>query len=422
MLKNKQLKDTDVLRAVENWTDAKGRIHWRQAANDLYVMSGVRVDSESVRSRYRSITGQNTGAYSGGIPRGGAEAREAAPAETPPTEAEAAPADVPEAPEPPVTAPTGPQEPPKVPDSEIISVLKTRRTGPQDADILHMSAAVFAARVDALEQTGLNIKHAGAFVWLEKNALAGDPAEVSEPWAGQKEIIFGLMSDTHLCNKKQQLTYLNQFYDECAARGVHTVYHAGDISDGFYKNRPDHIFELLKIGFDEQADYIVEKYPHRDGIVTKFITGNHDATHIKNGGADIGKRIASRREDMEYLGYMSAKIWLTPQCDLDLFHPLDGATYALSYSSQKFVDGLQGGQKPRILAIGHHHKALYYPYRNIHVFEVPCFEAQTVFEKGKKINVNVGGWIVRVRLTPEGIISAISPTLIPFYDMIESDY
>lgn len=412
MLKNKQLKDTDVLRVVENWTDAKGRIHWRQAANDLYVISGVRVDSESIRSRYRSITGQNTGAYSGGIPRAKTEAQKA----------ESAPVVSVEAAEPPVVEPTEPQEPTKVPDSEILSVLKTRRTASQDADILHMPAADFTARVDALEKTGLNIKRAGAFVWLEKNALATNPKEVTEPWAGQKEIIFGLMSDTHLCNKKQQLTYLNQFYDECAARGVQTVYHAGDISDGFYKNRPDHIFELLKIGFDEQADYIVEKYPHRDGIVTKFITGNHDATHIKNGGADIGKRIASRREDMEYLGYMSAKIWLTPQCDLDLFHPLDGATYALSYSSQKFVDGLQGGQKPRILAIGHHHKALYYPYRNIHVFEVPCFEAQTIFEKGKKINVNVGGWIVKVRLTPEGIISAISPTLIPFYDMIESDY
>ena len=412
MLKNKQLKDTDVLRVVENWTDAKGRIHWRQAANDLYVISGVRVDSESIRSRYRSITGQNTGAYSGEIPRAKTEA----------PKAESAPVVSVEAAEPPAVEPTKPQEPTKVPDSEILSVLKTRRTASQDADILHMPAADFTARVDALEKTGLNIKRAGAFVWLEKNALAINPKEVNEPWAGQKEIIFGLMSDTHLCNKKQQLTYLNQFYDECAARGVQTVYHAGDISDGFYKNRPDHIFELLKIGFDEQADYIVEKYPHRDGIVTRFITGNHDATHIKNGGADIGKRIASRREDMEYLGYMSAKIWLTPQCDLDLFHPLDGATYALSYSSQKFVDGLQGGQKPRILAIGHHHKALYYPYRNIHVFEVPCFEAQTIFEKGKKINVNVGGWIVKVRLTPEGIISAISPTLIPFYDMIESDY
>lgn len=412
MLKNKQLKDTDVLRVVENWTDAKGRIHWRQAANDLYVISGVRVDSESIRSRYRSITGQNTGAYSGEIPR----------AKTKAPKAESAPVVSVDVAETPVVEPTEPQEPTKVPDSEILSVLKTRRTASQDADILHMPAADFTARVDALEKTGLNIKRTGAFIWLEKNALAINPKEVTEPWAGQKEIIFGLMSDTHLCNKKQQLTYLNQFYDECAARGVQTVYHAGDISDGFYKNRPDHIFELLKIGFDEQADYIVEKYPHRDGIVTKFITGNHDATHIKNGGADIGKRIASRREDMEYLGYMSAKIWLTPQCDLDLFHPLDGATYALSYSSQKFVDGLQGGQKPRILAIGHHHKALYYPYRNIHVFEVPCFEAQTIFEKGKKINVNVGGWIVKVRLTPEGIISAISPTLIPFYDMIESDY
>lgn len=309
----------------------------------------------------------------------------------------------------------------EVTDEQILSVLKTKRTPQQDAEILHIPVTEFVRKADKLKEKDYNIQEAGNLIWLETKPIA-DETEVTEQYNGETEIEFGLISDTHLCNKNQQLTYLNQFYDICQQRGISTVYHCGDISDGFYKNRAEHIYELFKIGFDEQADYIIENYPHRDGITTKFITGNHDATHMKNGGSDIGKRISSQRDDMEYLGYMSAKVWLTPQCDMDLFHPLDGATYALSYSSQKLVDGLQGGKKPRILAIGHHHKALYYPYRNIHVFEVPCFEAQTTFERGKKISVNVGGWIVKIHCTPDGVIKNISPTLIPYYDMVDDDY
>lgn len=312
-------------------------------------------------------------------------------------------------------------EPKEVTDEQILSALKTKRTPQQDADILHIPITAFVRACDKLCTDGYNIMEANNLIWLETSPLA-ENNEIKEPYNGETELIFGLISDTHMCNKNQQITYLNDFYDICESKGIKTIYHCGDISDGFYKNRPEHIYELLKIGFDEQAEYIIENFPKRDGITTKFITGNHDSTHVKNGGSDIGKRIADKRSDMEYLAYMNAKVWLTPQCDMDLFHPLDGASYALSYSSQKFIDGLQGGQKPRILAIGHHHKAMFYPYRNIHVFEVPCFESQTTFEKGKRINVNVGGWIVKITCKPDGTITSISPTLVPYYDMVQEDY
>lgn len=309
----------------------------------------------------------------------------------------------------------------EITDEQILSALKVKRTPQQDAEILHMPITDFVRSCDRLLSDGYNVRETSGLIWIE-TAPMPENAEIKELYNGETEITFGLISDTHLCNKNQQLTYLNRFYDLCEQSGIKTVYHCGDVSDGYYKNRPEHIYELLKIGFDEQAEYIIENYPSRPGITTKFITGNHDSTHVKNGGSDIGKRISDKRADMEYLGYMSAKVWLTPQCDMDLFHPLDGTCYALSYSSQKFVDGLQGGQKPRILAIGHHHKALYFPYRNIHVFEVPCFEAQTTFEKGKKISVNVGGWIVKLTCKPDGTVTSISPTLIPYYDMIQEDY
>jgi predicted phosphodiesterase len=304
---------------------------------------------------------------------------------------------------------------------QLLAVLKNKRTPQQDADLLHVSLEAFNSGISNLKLQGFNISESNHLIWLEKSAVSTN-LTIIEPYKNETQIIIGVVSDTHLCNKFQQLTYLNEFYDKCEFEGIKTIYHSGDISDGYYKNRPEHIYELFKIGLDEQAEYIIENYPRRKNIVTKFITGNHDATHVKNGGSDIGKRISEKREDMQYLGYMKAKVWLTPQCDMDLFHPLDGNSYALSYQLQKHIDGLQGGSKPRILICGHYHKSFYMPYRNINALAAPCFEAQTNFELGKHLNAVVGGYIVKISCTSDGCITEFSPTMVQYYDMIINDW
>ena len=67
-----------------------------------------------------------------------------------------------------------------------------------------------------------------------------------------------------------------------------------------YLNRPQHIYELRCVGFDEHLDYVVNKYPHFSGK-TFFIGGNHMDTYFKNGGSDMGKAISREREDLVYL-------------------------------------------------------------------------------------------------------------------------
>ncbi len=244
----------------------------------------------------------------------------------------------------------------------------------------------------------------------------------TEDWKGEHIIRFGNVSDTHLCNKWQQLTFLNHLYDTFQREGIDTVYHSGDLTDGYYKNRPGHVYELFKIGADEQADYVIDKYPKRKGVTTKFITGNHDHTHIKNGGTDIGRRIDREREDMIYLGQANAKVNITPNCILEVNHPLDGASYALSYSMQKLMDSMSGGEKPNILLNGHHHKALYLFYRNIHGFECGTTEAQTPWMKGKRIAAHVGGWIIEAHVNDIGSVTKIKSEFIPLYKPIPDDY
>lgn len=246
--------------------------------------------------------------------------------------------------------------------------------------------------------------------------------EYIQDWNGNKHLKIGVVSDTHIGNINNQMTFLHYLYDRYKEMGITDVYHVGDISDGWYPNRSDQIYELYAHGADQQVDYIVKNYPKRDGITTHFIIGNHDYTFIRNTGYNIGPAIAMRRDDMKYLGAYNARVWLTPNCDIELNHPSDGAAYAMSYSIQKYIDSMSGGDKPKILLNGHHHKFLTMFYRNVHAIECPCLEAQTTYMKGKRIAAHMGGLILDIHVDEEGTIQRFGVELIPLYRAIKNDY
>lgn len=284
----------------------------------------------------------------------------------------------------------------------------------------NITPRVLKATLEDWRDEGYQIQETDTTVKLCKDIVPQDN-QYSEDWAGEKVIRFGVVSDTHLCSKWQQLTFLNHLYDLFKSEGITKVYHSGDITEGC-KMRRGHEYEIFKHGADEQAQYVIDNYPARDGMTTEFITGNHDASHIKNGGIDIGRMIARGRKDMVYLGQSNAKINLTPNCVLELSHPLDGASYALSYSTQKLIDAMSGGDKPNVLLNGHHHKALYMHYRNIHAFECGTTQAQTPWMRGKRLAAHVGGWIVEAHIDDDGTVTRCKGEFIPLYKPIEHDY
>lgn len=240
-------------------------------------------------------------------------------------------------------------------------------------------------------------------------------------WKGEKIIRFGLMGDTQLGCIDTQITHLHTLYDIYQSEGITQVYHTGDITDG-EKMRPGHEYELYVHGADAQVAHTVDVYPVRPGIVTDFITGNHDYSFIRTIGLDIGKQIATQRPDMRYLGYGSSFIELSPNCTMELRHPEDGTSYALSYKTQKIIEAMSGGEKPNILAVGHYHKMEQLFYRNVHAFQTACLCAQTRWMRGKSIAAAVGGWLVELHVDDEGSITRITPTFFPFYKAIKNDY
>lgn len=318
------------------------------------------------------------------------------------------------------------KERPPVAAPEPADLLKVlyRNTKPLDELTrgLGISERVLRAQIEDMVDVGYLIEEVNGVLRLCTTVIPADNTHI-DVWRGERIIRFGAIGDTHLGNKWQQMTALIRMYEIFEEEGIEVVYHAGDMVDGFYKSRPGHIYELFKIGADEQANYVIENYPRRPGIKTRFITGNHDNTHVMNGGTNIGIRIGQGRDDMEFLGMDNAKVKITPHCTLEVNHPGDGSQYALSYSLQKLIDSMTGGEKPNILLNGHHHKAMYLPiYRNIHSLEVGTFEAQTPFMKSRKLAAHVGGWICTAHVGEEGTVTRFSSEFFPFYKPLKNDY
>lgn len=301
----------------------------------------------------------------------------------------------------------------------LIAYLKQERTIPFLQEMLDMTEIELLGYIQKMKLEGYEIIVLGDKVSMpNKQVVTNHTFRIQE--GDTSTIKIGVVSDPHLCSKYQQLTLLNMAYDSFAEQGITTVLNCGDITDG-QSNRPEHKYELFCLGADDQAQYVIDNYPQREGITTYFICGNHDTQHFKNGGIDIGKAIGNARSDMIYLGTQQATVIIN-NCKIRMFHPLDGSSYAYSYSGQKTIDAIRGGSKPNIMLVGHHHKQMYFVYRNIHYFEVPSFQAETPFIQGKRLSNDVGYWTIEAEIDELGNVIRMRPELTPFYITKEFDY
>lgn len=313
----------------------------------------------------------------------------------------------------------------ELPQSKLISQLSNVRTIDELVNVTGQSRLEVLGSIEELRLTGYDIvqvRTGDSIAYTLNTKVTSSYFEYKHYQDVDKVIRIGIVSDTHMGSIFHQQTYLQMAYDDFQKQGITNVYHAGDISDGHYSNRPGSVYELYAIGFDQQLDDIVKNYPKRDGITTYFITGNHDATHVMNGGANIGRAITNQRNDMVYLGHNYAKVWLTEKLDMDIEHPGDGSSYAYSYKPQKRIDIIQGGQKPKILIIGHYHKWFSMFYRNIWAFLLASFESQSTFMRGKALVSDVGYLILEIHVNKQGDIIECNPRFKPFYVPIEKKH
>jgi predicted phosphodiesterase len=266
------------------------------------------------------------------------------------------------------------------------------------------------------EATRMRLHGYDVQIWLEDGATClqifkkvQDNTKSFERLYSGTEFKIAVLSDTHMGHNKHDNEALHIFYKYAHAQGITDFYHAGDIVDGYYKNRDSSIYEQYAVGYDRQLEDVVQHYPYIEGVTTYFITGNHDVTHVRNGGANIGHGISARRDDLVYLGHNFAKIWLTEEVDLNLIHPGDGSAYSVSLRAQKIIDAAQGKRRSKIMAIGHYHKMDWIYWKGVHAFTMPSFIHQTEFMETMNLKSYVGAYILTIRVDEDGHLLTVMP-------------
>lgn len=168
-----------------------------------------------------------------------------------------------------------------------------------------------------------------------------------------------------------------------------------------------------KIGYTEQLNWVVSQYPEYKDVITYFITGNHDATHFRNGFADIGVGIAQLRDDMVYLGHNFARVNITPNLTMSLVHPTDGISQSLSLKLQHLIER-NANRRSDIMLVGHYHKSVNIKYNGVYGYIMPSFEYKTPFMDDNNIVSDVAGTIFTIRVDKEGNLLSIGTEYVSY--------
>ena len=247
------------------------------------------------------------------------------------------------------------------------------------------------------------------------NITAPPPTpEIQEHHWSDKHIRFGLCGDFHIGSRFEDLDSLKDLFRRFKRRAVEAVYITGDLSCG-YNMRPGDTLEVIAHGADAQINRIIDVVPYI-GRNLYFILGNHDYSHFKRQGIDIGIHLSSLRDDFCYLGsFVESTVEFAENTKLMLSHPGGSAScYAVSYRSQKMIESFSGDAKPQLLGIGHFHKAEFLNYRNVNCWQTGCMENQSDWARGKGISFIKGGWIIDVWLKENGFPDKVAMEFYPY--------
>lgn len=291
------------------------------------------------------------------------------------------------------------------------------------ADAEHITSAI-----EHLRGRGMNIHRIGDRFEVQKimrpaYTLADQKFEIISDKDNRFRI--GAVGDNHCASKYERADVLADLYDRFAAKKVEHVFHTGNYIDGeAWFNRHD----LVAHGIDSQAQLLAKTFPQRKGIKTWAITGDdHEGWYAQKEGIDVGGYVEgifrrNGREDWHDLGYMEANVRLVNANTgafsmMSVVHPGMGAAYALSYSVQKIIESLEGGEKPAVALYGHFHKLWAGNIRNVWCAITGCCQDQTPHMRKRRIEAQVGGLYIEMEQDPEsGAIIGFLPMMVRYFN------
>ncbi len=264
---------------------------------------------------------------------------------------------------------------------------------------------------------------AGESVGIRPAAANDSIVDIAVSQAGNPHLL-AVASDLHFGSKYHLRHQLLDFLHRAYASGVRNFLLPGDDLDGCYRHGR---WELTHHGFQDQVEDFCKGLPHWRDANYYGISGNHDETFEKESGMVVHSAIedhfrAQGRRDLHMLGARGAYLRLRAPRErrgilVELWHPLKGPAYALTYGIQKHIEKYSPGQKPDMLFVGHWHQSVYTVIRGVHAMSCGTFQGGGgSFGKALGGAPSIGGWVVEWAVTPEGAVRHVKPTWSAYYE------
>lgn len=236
------------------------------------------------------------------------------------------------------------------------------------------------------------------FKWPERNKTVHNMS------LGKDHVKLGLLGDTHLASKYDDLDSLNRAYDMIEDKGVDVVFHSGDLVDGIVST-PGYFSELKEKTYDGQLEYAIDRYPKYSGK-TLVVSGNHDDYWYRLTGKEIIKDVADKRDDIEYLG-SSRRIINIDGLRVNVLHGKFKDSNPIN-NIYSYLDNIPNYKKPDIVHSGHYHTTKYQDYEGIEMFRSGAFMHQTPHDKKKNHNPEQSMYFVDVYYDDDGNVAEIT--------------
>lgn len=234
--------------------------------------------------------------------------------------------------------------------------------------------------------------------------------------------LFGAAGDLHAASKYARWDVREDLYQLFQDEGAQCNFDTGNWIDGESRFN---VYDLETNGLDAQVSLLARRHPKN--IKTFAVWGDdHEGWYVQREGIDVGRYAESimRAEghDWTNLGFMEAHVVLRnansgATTNLAVVHPGGGSAYALSYSVQKIIESLEGGEKPGAALYGHYHKLWAGLIRNVWCVQTGTQQDQTPFMRKKRLEAHVGGTLVKLRQDPRtGALISMTPEIIRYYN------
>lgn len=305
------------------------------------------------------------------------------------------------------------QPPPEVDiGASIRSVLSRRSASINDLmTATGAGADEILTTIDGLIADGYNIVRRGSGWEIPKQQaqigyVNGPTIEILS--RADNTFLLGACGDQHIGSKYFRHDVLTDIYNRYERAGVQAVCNTGNWVDGDARfNQHD----LVAHGIDAQAQLLAELYPRKEFKTLAVVGADHEGWWAAREGIDVGRYVEgvmrrNGREDWQDIGFMEAHIRLVNANTgavsvLAVVHPGGGSAYALSYSIQKILESLEGGEKPAIGFYGHFHKMWSGNIRNVWAIQTGTTQDQTPFMRQKRLEAHVGAYMVGLEQDPE---------------------